>query len=130
MYFHMIEKLKNKQKKVITKTYHIILKELSTGNGFIKMIISSRKVLWGLTVVLVAIPHLGSAVFLCLKKKTKNTSIKKKVLFPEYHQHQIFSQSCNDLICLPDTSWRFLDWRTNMTVHKYTPSFPVFVVYF
>lgn len=70
MYFHMIEKLKNKQKKVITNTYHIILK-LSTGNGFIKMIISSRKVLWGLTVVLVAIPHLGSAVFLCLKKKNQ-----------------------------------------------------------
>lgn len=78
MYFHMIEKLKNKQKKVITNTYHIILKEFSTGNGFIKMIISSRKVLWGLTVVLVVIPHLGSAVFLCLKKKPRTRPLKKK----------------------------------------------------
>lgn len=120
--------MKNKQKsnhKYITS----FLKKLHTENSYIEMIISSCKVSRGLTVVLVAIPHLGSAVFLCLKK-AKNTFIKKKFLKLEYHQHQIFSRFCNDLICLPDTSGRFSDWRTNKMVHRYTPSFPAFAVYF
>lgn len=57
--------MKNKQKsnhKYITS----FLKKLHTENSYIEMIISSCKVSRGLTVVLVAIPHLGSAVFLCL----------------------------------------------------------------
>lgn len=123
--------MKNKQKsnhKYITsflKKLHL-QKTVLLNNYFI---ISSCKVLRGLTVVLVAIPHLGSAVFLCLKK-AKNTFIKQKFLKLEYHQPQIFSQSCHDLICLPDTSGRFSDWRTNKMVHRYTPSFPAFAVYF